>query len=242
MEYRLEAIRPRDRARHPPACFPDYKTSVYRSPRLPLVSLTATKSELTGPVFGHDAIRPTDNDLLVNGRVDGDPIGPRIVLFGFVLDQDARPVPNVLVEIWQANAAGRYRHVNDSYLAPLDPNFWGVGRTLTGADGSYRFRTVRPGPYPWRNRVNDWRPSHIHVSLWGAGLVQRLITQVYFEGDPLLPYCPIYNSIPDPKARARLVAKLDMEQSQPHDTLAWRIDFVLRGPRQTFFENRPEGA
>ncbi len=242
MKQKLEAVRPRDRSWHPPAYFPDYKTSVLRSPRLPLVSFTATKSELTGPVFGHGMIRPTDNDLIVNGRVDGDPIGPRMVLCGAVLDEDGRPVPNVLIEIWQANAAGRYRHVNDGYLAPLDPNFWGVGRTLSAADGSFWFRTIRPGPYPWRNRVNDWRPSHIHVSLWGAGLAQRLITQVYFEGDPLLPHCPIFNSVPDPAARARLVAKLVMDESLPHDLLTWRIDFVLRGPRQTFFENRPEGA
>lgn len=234
--------RPRDRAIHPPAHFPSYKTSVLRSPRLPLVALQQSLSEITGPVFGPDLVGPLDNDLLRNGRVDRDPIGERIIIHGRVLDEDARPVPDALIEVWQANAGGRYRHVNDSYLAALDPNFLGCGRTLSDQDGWYRFRTIKPGPYPWRNRLNDWRPAHVHVSIFGAALVARLVTQLYFEGDPLLRHCPIYNSIRDPAARERLVARLDLDETIPLDTLAYRFDLVLRGRRQTPFENTSEGA
>ena len=143
--------------------------------------------------------------------------------------------------MWQANAGGRYRHKNDSYLAPLDPNFGGTGRCLTGADGRYAFRTIRPGPYPWRNHGSDWRPAHIHFSIFGEAFVQRLISQLYFEGDPLIPLCPIVNTIPDPAAIDRLVARLDMGQQMPFDALAYRFDIVLRGRRQTFFENKREG-
>lgn len=239
---RFGEYRARDRGLHPPAHAPGYKTSVARSPRLPLLSLQQSLSEITGPVFGHDLLRPLDNDLLLNARVDRDPVGERILVHGRVLDENGRPVPNALVEIWQANAGGRYRHVKDNYVAALDPNFGGAGRTLSDADGRYRFRTVKPGPYPWRNRINDWRPAHIHFSLFGPAFVTRLVTQLYFEGDPLLRYDAIYNCIPDADARDRLVARLDLDETIPLDTIAYRFDLVLRGRRQTPFENRPQGG
>lgn len=231
----------RDREWHPPAFAPDYKTSVTRSPRLPLLSLEATQSELSGPRFGQRDIDPLDNDLLRNYSKTGDPIGERIILHGRVLDENARPVPNTLVEIWQANAGGRYRHKKDTYLAPIDPNFGGCGRTISDQDGQYRFRTVKPGAYPWRNWINSWRPAHIHVSVFGTAFAQRLITQLYFEGDPLVDKCPIVKSIPDPRAIEQLIARLDMNETVPLDAIAYRFDIVLRGRRSTFFENRPEG-
>jgi len=231
----------RDRRLQPPALTPNYKTSVARSPRLALISLQNSRSEVTGPVFGHDDIDPIDNDLIKNYAKTGDPVGERIIVHGRVLDENARPVLNTLVEIWQANAGGRYRHKKDSYLAPIDPNFGGCGRTLTDENGSYFFRTVKPGAYPWRNWVNNWRPAHIHVSVFGAGFAQRLITQLYFEGDPLIPLCPIVQTIPDPEAVEQLIARLDMNASIPLDSLAYRFDIVLRGRRSTMFENRLEG-
>jgi len=231
----------RDRTRHPPALTRDYKTSVARSPQYALISLEQTKSEITGPVFGHNDLDPIDNDLIKNYAKDGDPIGERIIVHGRVLDENARPVPNTLVEIWQANAGGRYRHKKDTYLAPIDPNFGGCGRTLSDEDGYYYFRTVKPGAYPWRNWVNNWRPAHIHVSVFGTSFSQRLITQLYFEGDPLIPHCPIVQTIPDPEAVEQLVAKLDMNATIPLDTMAYKFDIVLRGRRSTLFENRLEG-
>ena len=231
----------RDRRAHPPALTPDYKTSVARSPRFALISLQGSVSETTGPVFGHDDIAPIDNDLIKNYAKTGDPVGERIIVHGRVLDENARPVPGTLVEIWQANAGGRYRHKKDSYLAPIDPNFGGCGRTLTGRDGSYEFLTVRPGAYPWPNHVNNWRPMHIHISVFGSGFGQRLITQMYFEGDPLIAHCPIVQAIPDPRAIDALIAPLDLNQAVPLDCLAYRFDIVLRGRRSTLFENRPEG-
>jgi protocatechuate 3,4-dioxygenase, beta subunit len=234
--------RARNREIHPPAYFPDYKTSVARSPRLPLIALQQSLSEITGPVFGPELLAPLDNDLLLNGRVDRDPIGERVIVHGRVLDEDGRPVPGALIEIWQANAGGRYRHVSDRYVAALDPNFTGCGRTLSDADGWYRFRTVKPGPYPWRNRLNDWRPAHIHLSIFGHAFVTRLVTQLYFEGDPLLRHDAIYRSIPDAGARDRLVARLDLEETIPLDTIAYRFEIVLRGRRQTPIENKLEGG
>ncbi|WP_449040476.1 protocatechuate 3,4-dioxygenase subunit beta [Paracoccus sp. (in: a-proteobacteria)] len=231
----------RDRRLHPPALTPDYKTSVARSPRLSLISLQGSMSEITGPTFGHGDISPIDNDLIKNYAKDGDPIGERIIVHGRVLDENARPVPNTLVEVWQANAGGRYRHKKDSYLAPIDPNFGGCGRTITDDNGYYFFRTIKPGAYPWRNWVNNWRPAHIHVSVFGHAFCQRLITQLYFEGDPLIPICPIVQTIPDPEAIDRLTAKLDMNAGVPLDSIAYRFDIVLRGRRSTMFENRLEG-
>ena len=233
----------RDRRLHPPAYAPGYKTSVARSPRQALISLENTVSEITGPRFGHSDIAEGDNDLLTNYAAAGESaIGERIILHGRVLDQDAKPVRNTLVEVWQANAGGRYRHKKDNYLAPMDPNFGGCGRTLTDDDGYYFFRTVKPGAYPWPNQVNNWRPAHVHFSVFGHAFAQRLVTQMYFEGDPLIPLCPIVNSIADPRAVASLIAPLDMAATLPMDALAYRFDIVLRGPRATFFENRPEGT
>ena len=231
----------RDREWHPPALTPDYKTSVARSPRNALLSLQNSDSELTGPTFGHTDIDALDNDLIRNYAKTGDPIGERIIVHGRVLDENARPVPNTLVEVWQANAGGRYRHKKDTYLAPIDPNFGGCGRTLTDENGYYVFRTVKPGAYPWRNWVNNWRPAHIHLSVFGMSFAQRLITQMYFEGDPLIAKCPIVNSIPDQRAIGQLVAALDLNATIPLDSIAYKFDIVLRGHRSTFFENRPEG-
>jgi protocatechuate 3,4-dioxygenase beta subunit len=231
----------RDRLWHPPALTPDYKTSVARSPRHALLSLQSSDSELTGPTFGQGDIAEIDNDLILNYAKTGDPIGERIIVHGRVLDENARPVPNTLIEIWQANAGGRYRHKKDSYLAPIDPNFGGCGRTLTDDNGYYVFRTVKPGAYPWRNWVNNWRPAHIHFSVFGTAFAQRLITQMYFEGDPLIAKCPIVQSIPEQRAVDQLVAALDLNASLPLDSIAYKFDIVLRGRRSTFFENRPEG-
>jgi len=232
----------RDRDWHPPALYPPYKTSVKRSPQASLLSFPTSISEETGPVFGHDTINPLDNDLIHNFSVDqGAAIGPRIVVHGRVSDEFGRPVPHSLIEIWQANAGGRYRHKKESYLAALDPNFGGCGRVMTDEDGAYEFRTVMPGPYPWPNSMNDWRPAHIHLSLFGHSFAQRLITQMYFEGDPLIWKCPIVGGIPTREGVESLIAPLDMARTIPMDALAYRFDIVLRGRRQTMFENRVEG-
>lgn len=231
----------RDRLWHPPALDQNYKTSVPRSPRQAPLSLQGSMSEITGPTFGHGDIAPLDNDLVKNYAKTGDPVGERIIVHGRVLDENGRPVPNTLVEIWQANAGGRYRHKKDTYLAPIDPNFGGCGRTLTDENGHYFFRTVKPGAYPWRNWVNSWRPAHIHVSVFGTAFAQRLITQMYFEGDPLIAKCPIVQTIPDARAIEQLIAPLDMNAAIPLDSLAYKFDIVLRGRRSTLFENRLEG-
>ena len=229
-----------DRAWHPPALTPAYKSSVVRSPQRALLSLPATLSEMTGPVFGHDLIGAKDNDLIQNYRQTGEPIGPRMILHGRVLDEDARPVPGALLEIWQANAGGRYRHKRDGYLAPLDPNFGGCGRTLTDQAGRYSFRTLRPGPYPWPNGSNEWRPAHIHFSVFGHAFAQRLVTQMYFEGDPMIWQCPIVAGIPSRRGVETLIAALDRHATLPMDAMAYQFDIVLRGRRATLFENRKE--
>jgi protocatechuate 3,4-dioxygenase, beta subunit len=238
----LGAFFPRDRALHPPAYTPAYKTSVLRSPQKAPISLDNTLSEMTGPVFGHSILGELDNDLIHNYAAPGQSaIGQRIIVHGRVLDESGRPVRGALLEFWQANAGGRYRHKRESYLAALDPNFGGCGRTLTGDEGTYAFRTIKPGPYPWPNGVNDWRPAHIHFSIFGCGFAQRLITQMYFEGDPLIWKCPIVGTIPDRAAIERLIAPLDMANTIPMDARAYRFDIVLRGRRSTLFENRMEG-
>ena len=214
--------------------YPPYVSSMARAPRMPLVSLPLTITENTGPLFGHDLIRKGDNDL--TAQHTGAPIGERIFVHGRVLDEDGRPIPGALVEIWQANAAGRYLHKVDTWDAPIDPNFTGAGKTLTDEQGRYSFKTIKPGPYPWRNHHNAWRPSHIHFSLFGAGILSRLVTQMYFPGDPLQQLDPIFNSIPDEAARLRLVSSLDMQRSEPNYALAFEFDIVLRGHSETPFE------
>jgi protocatechuate 3,4-dioxygenase beta subunit len=232
----------RDWSVHPPAYAPNYKTSVLRSPQKALISLQNSLSEVTGPVFSSDELGPLDNDLILNYAKNGEPIGERIIVHGYVLDENGRPVPNALVEVWQANAGGRYRHKKDTYLAPVDPNFGGCGRMLTDKNGYYYYRTIKPGPYPWRNRINDWRPAHIHYSLSGSGFAQRLITQMYFEGDPLIATCPIVKSIADEESVRRLIAPLDRNGAVQLDCLTYRFDIVLRGSRATLFENRLQGG
>jgi protocatechuate 3,4-dioxygenase, beta subunit len=238
----IDELIPRDRDMQPPAFTPDYKTSVLRSPRIPLWSLRNSLSEITGPVFTPDELGPLDNDLIRNYAKTSDPIGERIVVHGYVTDGNGRPIPNALVEVWQANAGGRYRHQNDTYFAPIDPNFGGCGRMLTDDQGYYAFRTIKPGAYPFRNRIDSWRPAHIHFSLSGQAFAQRLITQMYFEGDPLIPHDQIIATIPDKAAIDRLIARLDRAAGVPLDSLAYRFDIVLRGRRQTLFENQLQGA
>jgi protocatechuate 3,4-dioxygenase beta subunit len=231
----------RDFSVHPRMIAPDYRSSRLRGPQQkPLV---IPDVETMGPVFGHDILGAHDNDLIVNFAAPGQSaIGPRIIVHGRVLDTDARPITGALIEIWQANSGGRYRHKKDGYLASLDPNFGGCGRCISGDDGSYSFRTIQPGPYPWPNGGNDWRPAHIHLSVFGAGLPQRLITQLYFEGDPHIALCPIAQAIADKSAIDRLTARLDMAATVPTDIRAYRFDIVLRGARASVFENKPEGA
>ncbi|MBT8460080.1 MAG: protocatechuate 3,4-dioxygenase subunit beta [Boseongicola sp.] len=233
---------PRDRDWQPVAFAPEYKSTRLRSPQHALLSFPTTLSEETSPIFGQEMIDALDNNLIVNFAGEGEmAIGPRIVVHGRVLDEAGRPIPGALLEVWQANAGGRYRHKKEGYLAPLDPNFGGCGRTITGEDGTYEFRTIQPGPYPWPNGPNDWRPAHIHFSVFGHGFAQRLITQMYFEGDPLIPLCPIIGVLKSQKAVDALTAPLDKTRSLPMDSLAFRFDIVLRGRRQTYFENRSEG-
>ena len=226
---------PRDWTAHPSYADPGYRSTEWRSPHEPLVPLPQTMSELTGPVFGQDAVGSLDADLTRNGAKNGEPLGERIIVAGRVLDETGRPVRNALVEIWQANAAGRYVHAADQHRAPLDPNFLGAGRCVTDDAGRYRFLTIKPGAYPWRNHPNAWRPNHIHFSLFGASILSRLVTQMYFPGDPLLPHDPIFNSVPEP-ARERLVAQFSLDLTQPEWALGYRFDLVLRGPAQTPLE------
>ena len=218
----------------PPYVYPDYRSTRLRGPKKPLVVLPQTLSELTGPVFGEDAVSDGDADLTLGHA--GDPLGERIVVSGQLLDSDSRPIRGALVEVWQANAAGRYRHRNDVHPAPLDPNFTGCGRTLTDDDGHYRFTTIKPGAYPWQNHPNAWRPAHIHFSVFGRAFTQRLVTQMYFPGDPLFDADPIYQSIRDPKARERMVSAFDWETTTPEWALGFHFDIVLGGRAATPLE------
>jgi len=223
-----------DETGQPTALYPAYGATVRRAPHKPLIVLPHTLSEITGPVYGHDDIAEADSDL--TRQHAGEPLGERIIVRGRVLDDRGRPVPHTLLEIWQANAAGRYRHKRDHHRAPLDPNFSGSGRTLTDANGCYQFVTIKPGAYPWDNHDNAWRPAHIHFSLFGRAFATRLITQMYFPGDPLLLYDPIVQSIPDEQARQRLISRFDLEITQPEWALGFRFDIVLRGREATPFE------
>jgi len=219
----------------PEYLYEGYRSSIRRAPLQPLIQLPHTLSELTGPLYGHNPIGETDNDL--TRHCAEPPIGERIIVAGRVVDEDGRGVPNALVEIWQANSAGRYRHSRDNHPAPLDPNFLGAGRAITGQDGSYRFVSIKPGAYPWRNHHNAWRPAHIHFSLFGPSLVSRLVTQMYFPNDPLMPFDPILQSIPDEVARRRLVSAFDLSLTEPEWAMGYRFDVILRGRSATPFED-----
>jgi protocatechuate 3,4-dioxygenase beta subunit len=210
----------------PPYLYPDYRSTRTRAPGRRLLPLPEELHVLRAPVFGEDAVAPEDADLTVQGA--GDPLGERIVVSGRVVDGGGRPIPGALVEIWQANAAGRYAHEVDQHPAPLDPNFTGAGRTLTDGEGRYRFVTIKPGAYPWGNHHNAWRPAHIHFSLFGRAFTQRLVTQMYFPGDPLFAYDPIFQSVRDPAARELLVSSFDLETTTPEWALGYRFDIVLR--------------
>jgi len=218
----------------PPYDHFDYVGTRLRAPKEPLVIIPSTLTELTGPAYGESTVDPRDADL--TRQHAGQPLGERMVLSGRVLGSDGKPLRGQLVEIWQANAAGRYPHRADQHDAPLDPNFSGAGRTLTDAEGRYRFVTIRPGEYPWRNHYNAWRPAHIHFSLFGQAFMTRLVTQMYFPGDPLLEYDPMYCCIPDQHARKRLVSLFDWESTIPEQALGYRFDIVLRGRDATPME------
>ena len=228
---------PLDRDSHPPYLHEPYKSTVLRSPRKPLVPLPQTLSELTGPLFGHEAMQPGDDDLTRNAGTGEAAIGERIIVTGRVMDEDERPVTDALVEVWQCNAAGRYRHYVDQHDAPLDPNFLGGGRCVTDENGTYRFLTIVPGAYPWPNHPNAWRPRHIHFSLFGPSFLTRLVTQMYFAGDPLLALDPIIEGSGDEDARQRLVAAYDHEITEPDVALGHRWDIVLRGRSATPMES-----
>jgi len=222
---------------HPPLDFADYKSTGLRAPSQPPVVLRHRLTEITGPLLTGE-VGPNDHDL--TRQHAGPPIGERIIVSGRVVDSDGRGVPDTLVEVWQANACGRYAHDVDTYDAPVDPNFTGGGRVVTDSAGTYSFTTIKPGPYPWGNHHNAWRPAHIHFSVFGRSFTQRLVTQMYFPGDPLFPYDPIYNSVPDEKARQRMISSFDMEGSVSDWALAYRFDVVLRGREQTPFEEPHE--
>jgi protocatechuate 3,4-dioxygenase beta subunit len=212
---------------HPPLLSPDYASTMLRAPKEPLVRIPQTLTELTGPMLGEGRLGELDHDL--TRQHAGEPLGERIVVHGRVLDDDGRPIRNTLVEVWQANAAGRYRHEGDRHPAPLDANFTGVGRCLTDADGRYRFITIRPGAYPWRNHENAWRAAHIHFSLFGRAFPQRLVTQMYFPGEFLFFQDPIYNAVPDARARRAMISRFDLSQTVPEWALAFEWDIVLTG-------------
>jgi protocatechuate 3,4-dioxygenase beta subunit len=227
---------PRDWASNPPYIYPDYRSTALRGPRKPLIVIPETLSELSGPVFGHERLGPLDWDLTRNSAVaGGEAQGERIIVTGRVMDEDGRPVRNHLIEVWQANAAGRYRHKVDQHDAPLDPNFNGGGRVMTDDEGRYRYVSIKPGPYPWRNHHNAWRPSHIHLSIFGPTIASRLVTQMYFPGDPLFPFDPIFNSVPA-EARERLISRFSLDITKPEWAIGFEFDIVLRGPKQTPME------
>ncbi|MEM7800281.1 MAG: protocatechuate 3,4-dioxygenase subunit beta [Chloroflexota bacterium] len=218
-----------DLSHHPPYLYPDYKSTPSRSPSKPLLPKKQSLSELTGPVFGRDTVQVIDADLTRNARINGEPIGERIVVTGRLLDELSRPIPNALIEVWQANSAGRYLHKREIHDAPLDPNFRGGGRTLTDENGEYRFITIRPGAYPWGNHHNAWRPAHIHFSVFGTNFLSRLVTQMYFPGDPLQPIDPIFLSMQNKEQRDTLIATYNHELTSPEWALGFNFDIVLGG-------------
>ncbi|MGI8305922.1 protocatechuate 3,4-dioxygenase subunit beta [Saccharopolyspora hattusasensis] len=228
----------RDADSHPELNTPEYRSSALRYPKQPLQYLPQYLTEVTGPLLGQERCGEHDHDLTV--QHNGEPLGERIIVSGRVLDSGGKPVPNTLVEIWQANSSGRYLHQGDRHPAPLDPNFSGTGRCTTDANGNYKFITIKPGAYPWRNHDNAWRPAHIHFSLCGQAFTQRLITQMYFPGDPLFYQDPIYNSVRDEKARNRMVSSFDLDTTVPEWALSYKFDIVLRGPEGSVFEDEEE--
>jgi protocatechuate 3,4-dioxygenase beta subunit len=232
---RIRGYRRPDPGTQPPHFHPPYVSSIKRAPTKPLVAIPQTLSEITGPVFGPQAVEPKACDL--TSQHTGSPLGQRIIVSGRALDEDNHPLANTLIEIWQANAAGRYLHTIDQHGAPLDPNFTGCGHTITDAEGRYRFVSIRPGAYPWRNHYNAWRPAHIHFSLFGPAFATRLVTQMYFPGDALLPFDPIFNCIADEKARNRLISLFDWETTIPESALGYKFNIILRGREATPMES-----
>jgi protocatechuate 3,4-dioxygenase, beta subunit len=228
-------LAPRDWAQHPAHLYPFYKSTMLRGPTQPLIPLKQALAELTAPVYGSAQLGPFDHDLTQNAVRNGEPIGERIIVTGRVLDEGGQPVKRTLVEVWQANAAGRYIHKADQHNAPLDPNFLGAGRCLTDDDGRYRFMTIKPGAYPWGNHPNAWRPAHIHFSLFGDYFASRLVTQMYFPGDPLFEFDPMYMGVPE-HARHLMVSRFSLDVTEPDFALGYVFDIVLRGPQATRFE------
>lgn len=231
-----DALTPRDWRSHPAYRDAGYKSTGLRGPTKPLIAIPKGLGEVAGPRFSADHVFDLDADLTRNGQVNGEPLGERIIVTGKVMDENGRPVPDTLVEVWQANAAGRYIHRRDQHNAPLDPNFRGSGRCATDAEGTYRFVTVKPGAYPWPNHFNAWRPNHIHFSLFGPSFGTRLVTQMYFPGDPLLPLDPIFMATPE-AARDRLIADFDIDVTEEAFALGYRFDIVLRGVNATPMED-----
>jgi protocatechuate 3,4-dioxygenase beta subunit len=233
---KISEYNPRDWKSQPPYVFKGYGSSVKRGPLKRLVPIKQTLSEITGPLFTGIKLEPGENDLSRNADTGREAMGERIIVVGKVMDEDEKPVPNTLIEIWQANAAGRYHHPVDQHNAPLDPNFTGAGRCVTDEKGEYRYLTIKPGAYPWLNHPNAWRPSHIHLSLFGPSFVTRLVTQMYFPGDSLIPLDPILNSVPSKNGRQRLISSYDHDVTEPEFALGFRFDIVLRGRKATPFE------
>ena len=233
---RIHEYNPRDWKSHPPYSFKAYGSSIKRGPLKKLVPIEQTLSEITGPLFSNIQLQPGENDLSRDPSTGKEAMGERIIVVGRVLDEDERLVPKTLIEIWQANAAGRYHHPIDQHNAPLDPNFTGAGRCVTNDEGEYRYLTIKPGAYPWLNHTNAWRPAHIHLSLFGPSFVTRLVTQMFFPNDPLLPLDPILSSVPSKDGRQRLLSSYDHNVTDPEFALGYRFDIVLRGRRATPFE------
>jgi protocatechuate 3,4-dioxygenase beta subunit len=237
-EFRLPRYGQDPEGTHPPLGFTGYRSTALRYPQQPMVLLPQMLTEVTGPLLGPGRLGEHDSDL--TRQHAGEPQGQRIIVTGRLLDGEGRPVRDSLVEIWQANAGGRYRHTGDRWPSPLDPNFDGVGRALTDGDGRYTFTTIKPGAYPWKNHDNAWRPAHIHFSVFGSAFTQRLVTQMYFPDDPLFSQDPIFNSIPDEKARQRMVSRYDHEITQSEWALGYQFDIVLRGSEASVFEEEEE--
>lgn len=241
MGLHVDEGRPSPGGMHPPHLYPPYQSSIKRAPHELLIPLPSRLADVGGPVFGEDRLRPDDHDTTRNARVNGEPLGERIIVRGRLLDSTGRPIRGALIETWQANAAGRYIHKRDAHDAPLDPNFTGTARMLTDENGEYLLTSIRPGAYPWRNHHNAWRPAHIHFSVFGRGFTERLVSQMYFPGDPLMAYDPIFLGIPDEKGRQRLISRFDLSLTQPEWALGYRFDIVVGGDKATPMEDNAHG-